>query len=113
MKANIMFRETANVWISIGLPLSVVLFVVFGLQSASLVAQLLFSCAAVAFFFSILIYLPYFYERHAAMRAVYSRYDALQVVARIREQRTQHYTLNRALSRHQSRGRSQLAAVRG
>ena len=111
MKVNLMYRPTANFWLTVGLPLATVLFVVFGLQTSSLVAQLLFSCAAVALVFSAFLFLPYFFEQHAHMQAVYSRYDALQAASRIRAQRTQYYTLNRALSRHQLRGRAQLAAV--
>jgi hypothetical protein len=112
MKPNLMYRPTANFWLTIGLPVASILFIVFGLQATPLVAELLVSIAAVGFLFSAFLYLPYFFEQHARMRAVYARYDALQAAGRIRAQRMQYYTLNRALSRHQFRGRNQLVALR-
>jgi hypothetical protein len=112
MQANLMYRQTSNLWISVGLPAAALLFIVFGLQTTGLLTQLFLSIGAVAIFFSVLIFAPYFLERHAAMRSVYMRYDAMQAAVRIREQRTQYFTLNRALSRHQLRGRGQLATIR-
>lgn len=110
MNVNRMFRRSSNLLLVLGLPGSVLMFVMFGLQTTSLTAQLAFSCAAVCLVFTVLVFLPYFFERHAQMRSVYMRYDALQAIERIRTQRTQHYVLNRALNRHQYRGR--LASVR-
>jgi len=112
MKINLMYRSTANFWLTVGLPAASILFIVFGLQTSSVFSQLLISVAAVGFLFSAFLYLPFFFEQHARMRAVYARYDALQAASRIRAQRTQYYTLNRALSRHQLRGRNQLVHVR-
>jgi hypothetical protein len=107
-----MYRSTSNVLITVGMPVAFLLLTVFGIQTTSLVSQLLFSLAGVVFFFTALLFLPYFFEHHSKMHGVYSRYDAMQLAGRIRVQRTQHYTLNHALARHQLRGRNQWAEVR-
>jgi|GEM_PF-4853083 len=107
MKLNLMYRSTANLMVTMGLPIGTVLLVVFGIQATSLVSQLLLSLAGVGVVFSALLLLPYFIEQHSRMQAVYNRYDAIQAASRIRAQRSQYYTLNRALLRHQLRGRAQ------
>ena len=112
MKANRMFRSSTSLMLALAVPGAVIAFTVLGLQTVSLMSQLAFSCAGVALVFSALIFLPYFFERHSQMRTLVERYDAIQMLARIRVQRSQYYTLNRALSRHQLRGRGALASVR-
>ncbi len=102
--------RTFSMVFSLGLPGLAIVSVVFGMQSSPLVAQLAFSVAGALLVFGALVFVPYLLAQHTQMRTVYARYDAIQAMARIRAQRTQHYTLNRALARHQRRGA--LALVR-
>ena len=96
--------RTFSMVFSVGLPGLAIACMFWGMQSSALVGQLAFSVAGALLVFGALVFVPYLLARHAQMRTVYARYDAIQAMARIRAQRTQHYTLNRALVRHQRRG---------
>jgi hypothetical protein len=105
MQLNRMYRTFPSSLLSIALPAAVLAFLVLGIQSISLVSQLYFSIAAVAFVFSALVWLPSFFEQHARMRALIVRRNQMVSSARRFQQRTMHYTLNNALRQHQLRGR--------